>query len=76
MPSEVPGPDARHPHPSKINELPLLEGLHVAFRGGHDELNEVWIDYEETMGTVSRKTTIRRDGAIKQASEMTVLRRR
>lgn len=76
MPSQVPGPEVPHPPPSKIEELPLLQGLHDAFLGGDDELNEVWIDYEESMGAISRRTTINRGGRTEQASDMTVLRRR
>lgn len=76
MPSDVPGPDTPNPPPSTIDKLPLLRGLHVAFCGGNDELNEVWINYDETMGAASRRTTIKRGGTIEQASEKALLRRR
>lgn len=76
MPSQVPGPDAPRPTSSRIDDLPLLQALHVAFRGVKDELNEVWIEYQENRGTVARKTTVKRNGAIERTSDLTALRRR
>ena len=76
MPSQVPGPDAPRPTSSRIDDLPLLQALHVAFRGVKDELNEVKVEYQENRGTVARKTTVRRNGAIERTSDLTALRRR
>ncbi|MEB2239555.1 hypothetical protein [Xanthomonas campestris] len=59
----------------ELEAVELLAAFHACFQGRASEVHQVDFSVAKIGGALMRKTTVRRDGAIQQKSEMTAIRR-
>jgi hypothetical protein len=76
MPATIPSPrNNPNPQAQRLQDVELLQILHLAFQGIEPEVNYVDFCVQHQGAETVRSTTIRRDGAVQRASEFTPIRR-
>jgi hypothetical protein len=75
MPASIPNPTAKRAVAQSLDQVELLKAFHECFGGLDEELHSVDFEIQRNGAELLRKTTVRRNGAVQQESEMTPIRR-
>ena len=75
FPAAVPGLDHPASSAQPLENVEFLNAFHTCFGGQPEEVNFVDFDLEAIGDELQRRTTVRRGGAVVNASDMTALRR-
>ncbi|WP_329953481.1 hypothetical protein [Stenotrophomonas sepilia] len=75
FPATIPSVAQPQATAQELEAVELLAAFHACFRGRASEVHQVDFSVAHIGSALMRKTTVRRDGAIQQTSEMTAIRR-
>lgn len=75
MPASIASTDDPDVFAQELTEVELLSSFYSCFGGRKEEIHQVDFSLSKVGGELLRKTTVRRDGVVQMASEMTSIKR-